>query len=152
MPYGSIVSQISGNNDRECKDYLFLFSGRPKCAESRGRIYRFEDCAAVYLLGSAKIQDKLHACHPVIVRLYLSGDAHERELYQTLKIFLDNDRSFAKTAAILYTHRNTVFYRIRSCTALLENDLSDPSVRLYLRLSMLFLEENAGRSEKTVSL
>ena len=61
-------------------------------------------------------------------------------MLNTLKCYLDHERSASKTSTALHTHRNTVLYRIQKIQDLLELDLDDVYVRDYCRLSIRTLE------------
>ena len=67
--------------------------------------------------------------------------ANETELYKTLAVFLRNERHATKTAQELYIHRSTLFYRLDRIHDLIQQDLDDPKVRLYLNLSLYILGE-----------
>jgi len=76
--------------------------------------------------------------------------AGNSDLYDTLRTYIDCERSLSQTAAALYTHRNTVLYRIRKCQDLLGDDLDSPAKRLYIRISMQALEfydDDLGKKE-----
>ena len=66
-----------------------------------------------------------------------TGDAI---FYDTLKTYLEQDRSAVHTAQALFIHKNTFFYRLRKLQEGLTADLADPSARLYLLLSFRILE------------
>jgi len=51
----------------------------------------------------------------------------EPDLMHTLKVFLDAQRSWQKTAQILFTHRQTVIYRIRKIGELTGLDMGETS-------------------------
>ncbi len=51
----------------------------------------------------------------------------EPDLMHTLKVFLDTQRSWQKTAALLFTHRQTVIYRIRKIGELTGLDMGETS-------------------------
>ena len=53
-------------------------------------------------------------------------DAYDRRYAQTLRAYIENDRSLAKTAEAVFIHRNTVSYRIRNMRQLLHCSLSSP--------------------------
>lgn len=53
----------------------------------------------------------------------------------TLKTYLDEQGSVARTARALHLHRNAVSYRLRRIVALLGADLNDPDQRLILQLA-----------------
>lgn len=61
-------------------------------------------------------------------------------MFDTLKGYLDNERSVTKTAAELFIHRNTIIYRIKKIQEFLRADLNEPYIRHYIRLSIRVLE------------
>ena len=109
-------------------------------SDTEHSIFCFENAACAFLLGEESALQKRKACHPVITNMYESPQGHMRELYKTLQVFLDCSCSYVKTAEALYTHKNTVFYRIKRCEELLETDFQDPGICHYIRLSMMYLE------------
>ena len=52
-------------------------------------------------------------------------ESHRSSLYETLEAYLCHDGSLKGTAAQLYTHRNTVAYRIHKAEKLIPYDLAD---------------------------
>lgn len=63
----------------------------------------------------------------------LGGDKAEAAI-QTLKVYLDEQGSIARTAAVLHLHRNAVTYRLQRITEL-GIDLTNPDDRLALQLA-----------------
>ncbi len=129
---------IAGTN------YLF---GQARAAINYGkifsptsRIHRFFDYAIEYMLTSSSFADCLHACCPSVRELWEMKKENNQEMFDTLKSYLDNERSVTKTSAALFTHRNTILYRIKKIQELLEEDLDSPYVRGYIRLSIRILE------------
>ena len=53
----------------------------------------------------------------------------------TLRVYLECERSYVKTAKQLYIHRNSLLYRIQRIQELTCLDFSDPSTRLHLLMS-----------------
>ncbi len=104
------------------------------------RIYRFFDYAIEYMLTSSSFADCLHACCPSVREIWATKQENNQEMFDTLKCYLDNERSVTKTSAALFTHRNTVLYRIKKIQELLEEDLDNPYIRGYIRLSIRILE------------
>ena len=80
------------------------------------------------------------AAHPAVKRLLGWDAAHGTALARTLRCFLKNERSYARTAEALYVHRNTVLYRISKAVEIASFDLDDPYERQYLAVSFLLLE------------
>ena len=50
-------------------------------------------------------------------------ERHHSNYLETLRSYIENDRSLMGVAAATYTHRNTVNYRIQNIKKLLNNDL-----------------------------
>ena len=65
---------------------------------------------------------------------------HNTQLCITLQVYLENTRSLAKTADIIFIHRNTVRYRINKCMELLYSDLQDGNEVFCFILSLRILE------------
>lgn len=69
---------------------------------------------------------------------------HNAELFQTLKIYLDYDRSKQKTAEQLFIHRQTLYHRLKLLDQLLHVDLEDPLQRLAMHVSVYFFQYTIG--------
>ncbi|MCI5758969.1 MAG: helix-turn-helix domain-containing protein [Eubacterium sp.] len=104
-----------------------------------GWLTGFAPHAIDYILFFAEKNERVHACHPLIRKLWYDQETNHDETFQTLLTYLDNERSVSKTSAVLFTHRNTVMYRIRKLQEIYPVDLNDPQTRYYLRLSMEIL-------------
>ena len=103
-------------------------------------VYTFGDHGLNFLLSGHSAREVYSACHPVVITLWEKARSGNSDLYDTLKTYIDCERSLSQTAAALYTHRNTVLYRIRKCQEMLGDDLETPIKRLYIRISMQALE------------
>lgn len=79
-------------------------------------------------------------CHEKIRLLSDYDDAHSTELRMTLQVYLEQAKSLAKTADILFIHRNTVRYRIRKCMELMNNNLEDGNEIFAFILSLRIME------------
>ena len=110
--------------------------------------YSFADHALNFLLSGHASREVLSACHPVVISLWHKARDGNSDLYDTLKAYIDCERSLSQTAAALFTHRNTVLYRIRKCQDMLSGDLDSAEKRLYIRLSMQALELYGPEAEK----
>ena len=102
-------------------------------------LFHFEKYAIDYILFYARGLEQVHACHPLIRQLWKNKEKNDDKSFDTFLAYLDNERSVNKTAEELYTHRNTVLYRIRKLKEIYPLDLEDPDTRHYLRLSMQIL-------------
>ena len=75
--------------------------------------------------------------HPAIKRLAEHDRDNQTDFLHTLEVYLENDCNAQKCGRILFLHRNSLVYRIHRIQEIAGCDLSDPSERAYLRLSLL---------------
>ena len=73
--------------------------------------------------------------HPGLARLKRYDERHGTDFYNTLYQYLLAERNVVATARALFIHRNSMIYRLQRIGQLLDVDLDDPNVRLYLLLS-----------------
>ena len=108
-------------------------------SQASEQYYHFYDYAMDYLLDTPLGHQSIHACMPAVVRLWKQERASKDDLFSTLKIYLENERSVLKTAAQMFTHRNTILYRIKKIQEILSCDLDNSYQRDYCRLSIQIL-------------
>lgn len=104
------------------------------------KLYHFFDYAFDFIVDSPSLSDCVCACMPGIVELWDMQQSSGDELLSTLRCFLDQERSASRTAAKLFTHRNTILYRIQKIQDILKCSLEEVYVRDYCRVSMKALE------------
>ena len=75
--------------------------------------------------------------HPALEKLKAYDAANQSDLYNTLKVYLLNDRNAQRCASILYLHRNSLQYRVKRIQEITGVDLNDETERTYLGLSFL---------------
>ena len=68
--------------------------------------------------------------------LYQYDKVHGMELLQTLETWIENNFNIAKTSRQLYTHRNTVLYRMEKISSILNSDLKDANELLKYQLAL----------------
>ncbi len=108
--------------------------------DGASRFYHFFDYAIDFIIDSPALLQSIHACMPGIVQLWEMKQNSGDDLLDTLKCYLDHERSASKASAALHTHRNTVLYRIQKIQDMLGLDLDNVYVRDYCRLSIRALE------------
>lgn len=72
--------------------------------------------------------------------LLAHDDSSAVSYLETLKVFLDENMSYAKTAQTLFVHRSTLIDRITRIERDLNIDLKDPEKRLYIHLLLKAME------------
>lgn len=75
--------------------------------------------------------------HPGLDKLAEYDRANKSDLLHTLCVYLDNDCNAQLCSRLLFLHRNSLVYRVRRIEEIADCNLSDPSVRAYLRLSIM---------------
>ncbi len=104
-------------------------------------IHHFNDIALPYLLEQAiRKLPAYMVCHERLLALKYQSENGQTQLYRTLRCYLDNNQSVARTAQELFIHRSTLLYRLERIRDVLRSDLSDPEERLYLLLSFRLIE------------
>lgn len=63
---------------------------------------------------------------------------HHTHLLETLKVYLDCDRSKQQTADALFIHRQTLYHRLDQLVKLLPFDLDDPIARLFVHVAVYY--------------
>lgn len=105
-------------------------------------IIPFQDCVLDYLF--AHLESPLQPAHLVCPELLQMLD-HDRvngtQFFETLKVYLQQERDIPKTAQALIIHRTTLLYRLKKLQQLFPLNLDDSDRRLYLMLSLRLLEQ-----------
>lgn len=108
--------------------------------EKPGAINSIDEFALEYLRNQFGENAEVNLTSPVLDRLKQYDDSAQTEYYQTLKVFLLNERDQTRSAELLCIHRNTLIYRIRKIESIIDADLNDNRTRFSLLL-FLFLSD-----------
>ena len=102
-----------------------------------GAVNKCVDYAYVYLLTRFAEDNELSAglLHPALTTLKKYDEKHRICLYSTLYEYLRLERNVVATAKHLLIHRNSMIYRLHKLETLLNLNLDDVNVRMYLMLS-----------------
>lgn len=147
--YGGISSPVTGMRD--------LKIAYTQAGDALNRAFRWQDhrwlvyfwdCALEYILMHLDTPMQFHhLVAPQLLELQNYDKEKDSQLFETLRVYLENERDIPKTAAQLIIHRTTLTYRLKKIRALMELNLDDPNIRLYLLLSLQMLDR-----EKTAAL
>ena len=99
--------------------------------------YLFEDYALYYFMhyGSSQLPPR-HLCHPALVQLYSYDQVNGTDLLHTLETYVCNNCNAVTASNLLYIHRNTFYQRMNKIQELVQLNLEDQKLRLYLQLSI----------------
>lgn len=98
--------------------------------------YLFEDFALQYFMhyGSSRLPPR-HLCHPALVELHRYDLENGTALLPTLETYVGNNCNAVTAANLLFIHRNTFYQRLTKIQEILNLNLDNADVRLYLQLS-----------------
>ncbi|WP_394524317.1 helix-turn-helix domain-containing protein [Lacrimispora sp. JR3] len=131
----------------------FVFEGMESVYEMKkqamlalaGNRSLFSEVAFDSLIHSIEDQNFVIACiHPALRKLKNYDQENHTQLLPTLKVFLQCERSWVRTAEELELHRNTIISRMSKISELLCLDFDDADEREYLLYSFRIL---ASRNE-----
>lgn len=94
-------------------------------------VIKFDDCGLyrlLYMVGDSEILREMET--EKLAPLVEYDQKHHGNYVQTLQSYLKYNGSIQEVAKELYTHRNTVLYRMSNIKKLLANDLETPEERL----------------------
>ena len=106
-------------------------------------IVSFSDCALDMALGS--LQPPLLPWHLVApeLRVLMEYDAQKgTQYFDTLRVYLLEERDIPRASEKLIIHRTTLLYRLKKIEQLISLNLEDPWYRLNLMLSLRILESD----------
>ena len=79
--------------------------------------------------------DIVYLIHPAVIHIMRYDKQHNTNLRDTLFYYLLNDRNLVKTAAVTFSHRNTVINKVNKINKLICLDLEDGNLRQRLIFS-----------------
>ena len=110
------------------------------------RVFRYDRVKSADLISQISIQCNLDLLDFVgngIRKLYDYDRETGANLLQTLLVFIECQKSYLNTAERLFTHKNTIRYRVEKLKQILDTDFSDGGIvaRLHLHCTLLQLRE-----------
>lgn len=102
-----------------------------------GEILYYKDLGVYSLLYLIPASEEVDTYLNIYLNPILSYDReHGTNLYETLKVYLDNHGNTKATAALLFTHYNTVGYRLERIAGILDMDIGDTEVQFRLHMGI----------------
>lgn len=101
----------------------------------------FNDLGIFRILLSVPNKELLNKIYLETLSTLIDYDNQNKtELLNTLKLYLNFDGSIQETASALYTHRNTINYRMKKIQSLLQKNLNSSDVRFNLTMAFYIKE------------
>lgn len=108
--------------------------------QSPGAINNFKDRYMQFFFSLVEEEDKKLLVHPLLNELKEYDRRYGSSLYETLFVFLKNERGITKTAKEMHLHRSTLLHRIERIESMADSQLEDPDARIQILLSY-YLEQ-----------
>ena len=125
------------------------------------RIFYYEEVSiyhAIDLCADAVHNDYhsgnlIYLCHPALITIERYDKKYGTDLTETLYLYLNNNCNTAKTAKLMYIHRNTLYYKIKKIEELIGQSLENGMLRERLLFSFHVIEyEEKYRQEDPLVL
>lgn len=108
---------------------------------SKGGVFHYTDYAIYHALElCTKHVDLRDLCHPGVLKLQESTDPGDRDLFQTLYLYLLYMKDVNRVSQGLNIHRSTLFYRLNKIKAIIGSDLDDGNLISHLLFSFKLIE------------
>ncbi|HHX61488.1 MAG TPA: PucR family transcriptional regulator, partial [Epulopiscium sp.] len=108
-----------------------------KMSTSKTKICHFDDFVVHHFLKeNISTIDMRKFFEDALGELYQYDKKNSTELMMTLEAWIENNFNIAKTSRYLYTHRNTVLYRMDKISDMLNSDLKDGNELLKYQLAL----------------
>lgn len=97
----------------------------------------FEDMGVARLFGSPEIREDLLNYSEQILEPFMLYDAgHDSKLLETACAYFEHGGNLRKISEVLFTHYNTIVYRINRINEVLKIDLKDPETAFAIQLAL----------------
>lgn len=133
--YYGTAGQPFAMSDSFYQNYKFTALASEYCKKEVGHIYSADNYTLPYLMAEMKQKISPKLMHPVLKKLKDYDEKHGTDFYDTMYVYLKNERSPLASAKELNLHRNTLAYRLKRLQELFQIDLDDPKVRFHLLVS-----------------
>lgn len=104
-------------------------------------IAHFEDLGIYRILSHELIQpDIIQFAHEMLGPLIQYDKERDSDLLETLKAYLECGRNVKKVSDVMFTHYNTVIYRLQRIREIAHIDLEDADMMLNMHIALKILE------------
>lgn len=128
-----------GELDQYYQQSLFAIEQGQK-NNSKAALHHYENYALDHLLMYTMKEANLNTfCHPIIILLKNYDDHNSTEYLETIYTFIKFNRDISKTSNELHIHKNTLNYRLKKISELIEIDWNNGELLAHMLLSIKLL-------------
>jgi len=99
-------------------------------------VIHYSDLGFFQILGTLQPTPELHQFLAGVRRLILYDGEHHTDLVKTLEAYFDCKGNVRRVASDLYTHYNTILYRLQRIEEITGSSLDNAAERLHLQVSL----------------
>ena len=104
-------------------------------------LLKYEDYVLYHLIHTAaQTMDLYKLCHPAVIRLLNYDQKNGSKYYETLRVYMNNDKNLVESAKALFIHRNTLVYRISKIMEIINIDLNNENIKGHLLISYIIID------------
>lgn len=107
-----------------------------RAIKGKGSVTNFEDLGIYRLIYHSDQEETTGFLNDIFMPLQKYDQLHHTELVPTLEVFFKCNGNLSRMAREMYTHYNTVVYRLDRIKELTGIDLDDPEQRLNLQVAL----------------
>ena len=104
------------------------------------RVYFFADLAIEAAVRQHEFWNLSYLCTPGVIAVLRYDKKYSKDLFQTLKCYLENNCNATMCAKKMNVHRNTINYRLELISNLLGRSLDDYNYRQVVEFSILIIQ------------
>lgn len=120
------------------KGYKRANAAIEKALQTKKDIIYFDKMGIYRLFGMVSDPELLVEMGRDVLKPLIDHDEkHDADYVETLKLYLENNGSIQAVADQMYTHRNTVIYRVNNIKKMLDSSLDSPDERLKYQIACL---------------
>ncbi|MEL7626475.1 MAG: PucR family transcriptional regulator ligand-binding domain-containing protein [Anaerolineaceae bacterium] len=130
-----------GESLQEAKQVVRILMGGPQKNRQHYRFY--EEMGISRLFGIPELRGNLVDYANEVLEPFIKYDEeHDGKLLETVEAYFEHGGNLRKISEVLYTHYNTVIYRINRIRDTLKIDLKDPETAFTIQLALKIREVN----------
>ncbi|NLY39330.1 MAG: hypothetical protein GX044_08540 [Firmicutes bacterium] len=132
------------NDILEIRDYYLQASVTLELGaifQQTASLLKYDNYVLYHLIhNAAQTMDLYKLCHPAVIRLLNYDQENGSNYYQTLRVYMNNDKNLVESAKALFIHRNTLVYRINKIMEIINLDLNNENIKSHLLISFVMID------------
>ena len=125
---------------KHCASRLLQAKIAVRCGDRKISELNAESVMRYIAIEATSVLSTADLVHPALKRLFIYDSKHGTHMFETLHVFLRNERRLSESLLELGIHRNSLVYRLERIRQIGECDLEDADTRDWLMFSFRMAE------------